>query len=72
MDQLYTVDEIAKYLTVCPKTVREHLKAGRMRGIKIGKFWRIKDAALRDFVNHAKEMKDEKHGIAASGDPDAS
>ena len=73
MNQLFTVEEIATYLKVCPKTVRDHLKAGRMKGLKIGKFWRINDYALRDFLNYSKEkMKDEKHGTTTDGDSNTS
>jgi len=70
MEQLHTVDEAAKFLRICPKTVREHLKAGKMRGVKIGRFWRIKSVALRDYVNNSKEMKNEKPSITTGGNPD--
>jgi excisionase family DNA binding protein len=48
MDNYLTVDETAKALKVEPNTVRKWLREGTIKGIKLGKSWRIAEAALRN------------------------
>jgi excisionase family DNA binding protein len=47
-EQLLTVDEAAAALKLHAQTVREHLKAGKLRGIKRGSVWRIPESALSE------------------------
>lgn len=46
MEQLLTVEEAAERLKLHPETIREHLRAGILRGIKKGRSWRIPESAL--------------------------
>ena len=46
MENFYTVKEVAALLHVRPYTVREMFREGRLSGFKIGKAWRITEAAL--------------------------
>lgn len=46
MEMLLTVEQAAERLQIKPATVREQLKAGRLRGIKRGRLWRIPESAL--------------------------
>ena len=50
-EKLYTVDEIAGYLRLNPATVRAHLADGLIRGVRLGREWRITESALRAFLN---------------------
>lgn len=47
-EQLLTVDEAAAALKLHAQTVREHLKTGKLRGIKRGRAWRIPESALSE------------------------
>jgi len=38
---LLSVKQVAEKLQLCEATIREYLKAGRLRAIKIGRCWRI-------------------------------
>lgn len=49
-DIYFTVDEVAKQLQVLPATVREWLKSGQLKGIKIGRLWRIRQEELDKFL----------------------
>jgi len=42
MDEILTVEEIAKYLKVKPVTIYKLCKEGKIPASKIGIFWRIK------------------------------
>lgn len=47
MEMLLTVEQTAQRLQLTPKTVRERLKTGRLRGIKSGgRVWRVPESAL--------------------------
>jgi len=51
---VYTVEEVAGLLKVAPQTVRRYLVAGKMKGFKIGKDWRITESDLQTFVEGAR------------------
>ncbi len=48
--ELLTVKEAAARLKVQPKTIREWLQPGKVRGAKAGKSWRIPVDALTELV----------------------
>lgn len=48
MELLLTVEQAAERLQLAPFTVREHLKSGKLRGIKRGRVWRIPETALQE------------------------
>jgi len=51
---LLTPEEVGKELKYGAKTIREWLRVGRLRGIKIGGQWRIRrDELLRFLAEHS-------------------
>jgi excisionase family DNA binding protein len=59
MEQLYTVNEIAKILKLAVGQVYLYLKNGKLQGIKLsgkGKqfHWRVPESALQDFLGFNK------------------
>lgn len=67
--RVYTVHEVARILQMHEETVRTLLRAGRLKGIKLGPHatlpgrfeWRITDQALRQFLELGE-------GSGATGD----
>jgi excisionase family DNA binding protein len=55
MEEVFTPEEVAKYLKVAPKTIREYLKAGKLKGFKMGKQWRIRKRDLEAFIDAGSE-----------------
>jgi excisionase family DNA binding protein len=55
--ELLTVDEVAEYLGVGPVTIYRWCREGRLPGIKVGKEWRIRRAALEDFLREAERCQ---------------
>ena len=49
-ERLLTPDEAAAIVKVSAKTIREWLKQGKLKGIKTGRLWRIKESELRAFL----------------------
>jgi len=52
MDELkaYTIGETADILKISKRCVYQYVEAGALRGVKIGKAWRITSDALREFL----------------------
>jgi len=48
--KLYTIEEITEILKVTQRTVYNYIKAGQLKAIKIGKYWRIKHTDLQVFL----------------------
>ena len=50
LPEIMTVQEAAKALGCCDKTLRELARKGAIKGVKIGSSWRIPKSALISFV----------------------
>lgn len=51
MDRLLTPEEAAEIFAVSPKSIREWLRQGKLKGTKVGRLWRIKKSDLEAFLN---------------------
>lgn len=49
LPDILTVEEVAQYLGVGVSTVREYLKEGKLRGLKLGRGWKISKDHLEAF-----------------------
>ncbi len=49
-EKLLTPEEAAERMVVSPKTVRDWLRQGKLKGVKTGKLWRIRENDLAEFV----------------------
>jgi excisionase family DNA binding protein len=53
-----TVEQAARELQVTPYTLREWLKARRLRGVKIGGYWRVPAVALEELANGTDDAEE--------------
>lgn len=51
LEALYTPKEAAQYLRCDRDTIYKSLNDSRLRGIKVGRHWRIPESALAEFVH---------------------
>jgi excisionase family DNA binding protein len=58
-EEFLTVEEVAERLKVHPESVRDWLRAGKLKGLKAGRQWRIQESALNAFLHQHTEDKDE-------------
>lgn len=56
MERLLTPEEAARRLSVSPKGVKNWLRQGKLRGLKVGRLWRITESDLRAFVDQARPI----------------
>ncbi|MCL5985969.1 MAG: helix-turn-helix domain-containing protein [Actinobacteria bacterium] len=57
MDTLLTPEEAAQRLAVSPKSIREWLRQGKLKGVKAGRLWRISEPALLAFLKYGQGKK---------------
>lgn len=50
-EKLLTPDQVAEQCQVKKRTVLVWLKDGKLKGVKLGKFWRVKETDLQEFIN---------------------
>ena len=48
--RLLTVDQAADHLQVTSRWVRRILREGHLKGVKIGKLWRVEPEALEEYI----------------------
>ena len=48
---LYTPEAVAEKLSVSPRSVTKWLREQKLRGVKIGRLWRIRPVDLADFID---------------------
>ncbi len=46
MEEYFTPDEIARKLKIDISTVYRWIREGRLKGVKIGHFWRVSETEL--------------------------
>ena len=54
MDKLLTPEEAAERLSVSPKGVKNWLRQGKLRGLKVGRLWRISESDLGAFLDASR------------------
>jgi len=59
-ENIYTVDEAAKIANLHPKTIIRFIKEGKIKGIKIGRQWRIKESDIKSFLYGDSQAHDFK------------
>ena len=56
-ESLLTPERAAQLLAVRPKTIRDWLKRGRLKGVRAGRLWRIRECDLEAFLAAEKETQ---------------
>ena len=56
MQNVYTLQEIEQLIKIPVVTLRTYLRDGKLKGLKIGRHWRITEEQLEEFLK-SKEVK---------------
>ena len=54
VSKVYTPKEVAEILKTSERTVQEMFRSRKLKGIKVGKSWRISDEELQFFIDNPK------------------
>jgi excisionase family DNA binding protein len=58
MNEVLTIHEAATRLKLKPETVRDWLKAGKLKGVKLGRVWRVDAEALERLLEGEPTAED--------------
>lgn len=58
--KVYTIEEIVELLHVTRRTVYTYIKEGKLKAAKIGKYWRVTEKNLEDFLSKGTTAGDGK------------
>lgn len=62
--KFYSVEEIARFLDLHPKTVRRFIREGKIKARKIGRAWRIHRDDLREYAHGELADNREESGFS--------
>jgi len=48
--KLYALNEVADILKVTRRTIYTYVNEGKLEAVKIGKFWRVSEDTLKNFI----------------------
>ena len=63
MEQLLTPEAAAEKLAVSVKTVKNLLRSGKLRGVKVGNLWRLQEEALEEYLEEPSQRAQKKTNI---------
>ncbi|MBM3242019.1 helix-turn-helix domain-containing protein [Candidatus Poribacteria bacterium] len=55
-ERFLTLDEAANRLDVSNEVIRKWLRSGRLKGVKAGRLWRIKECDLEKFLEETSPL----------------
>jgi excisionase family DNA binding protein len=55
LERIFTPEEVAERLTIKTKTVKDWLRAGKLKGVKVGRLWRVRESDLEAFLKRGED-----------------
>lgn len=49
--KVYTIDEVVDLLHVTRRSIYSYIKDGKLKAVKIGKYWRVTQENLEEFLS---------------------
>lgn len=62
---LYTLEEVAEILKLTRRTLYTYIKEGKLQAVKIGKYWRVSEADLKEFISTGTTPTEKRHNDSA-------
>ena len=65
-EKFFTTEQVASILQVHPFTILKFIKQGRLKGIKLGRVYRIKESDIKNFLEESAASKAPKENEASN------
>jgi len=65
-DNVFTVDELAKYLRMQPLTIYKHAASGKIPGFKVGSHWRFKKKTIDRWIAAQEESNTNQKNLIST------
>lgn len=56
--KVYTLDEVSEIMKLTKRTLYNYIKSGTLKAVKMGKYWRVSEENLRDFISTGTPVVD--------------
>lgn len=56
--KVYTIEELVEVLQVTRRTIYNYLKDGKLKAVKMGKYWRVTEKQLEEFLTPSNVKKE--------------
>ena len=53
--KVYTLEEIAELLHITRPTLYTYVKEGKLKAVKVGKYWRVTEKNLQEFLERGTD-----------------
>lgn len=50
--KVYTLEEVADILKVTKRSLYNYIQAGKLKAIKVGRYWRVSEESLKAFISN--------------------
>ena len=60
IEKFLTTEQVANILQVHPFTILRLIKSGKLKGVKLGRVYRIKEADVQEFLERSSTKESEK------------
>lgn len=60
IERFLTTEQVANILQVHPFTILKFIREGKLKGIKLGRVYRIKESDVHEFLDHASTKTKKK------------
>jgi len=67
VEKILTPEEAAEALSVSVFTIKKWLRAGKLKGVKAGRVWRIREKDLIEFLEESQKRLEEKMKRGVNG-----
>lgn len=66
--KVYTLEEIAELLHITRRTLYSYVKDRKLKAVKVGKYWRVTEKNLEEFLATGTDVSDaNRHHASAKG-----
>ena len=55
--KLLTLEEVAEIIGIQRRTIYNYIKEGKLKAVRIGKYWRVKQEDIKDFIEVGTKRK---------------
>ncbi len=59
-EKFFTTDQVAKILQVHPFTILKYIRNGKLKGIKLGRVYRVKESDINEFIEQQSTQPKKK------------
>ncbi len=65
-EKFFTTEQVANILQVHPFTILKFIKEGKLKGIKLGRVYRIMESDIKNFLEERMTKKEKKPNVEKS------